>query len=72
MILKRDREEVSMPWRAFGDSEAGCGQAEVDRIHAGFNALAGVRGFGVDGPELVPEYRFQFQCPGGRSGIRRL
>ena len=36
-----------------------------------FNALAGVRGFGGD--ELVgldAQEAAQFQCPGGRSGIR--
>ena len=82
-----------MPWRAFGDSEPGLYLPEgwsgtgfnalagvrgfgagrpCGRIwgRVGFNALAGVRGFGdidnwqeqVDGME--------FQCPGGRSGIR--
>ena len=35
-----------------------------------FNALAGVRGFGVNVDPPTTRTEFLFQCPGGRSGIR--
>ena len=36
-----------MPWRAFGDSEPDCYLQPLLPQDVGFNALAGVRGFGV-------------------------
>ena len=63
-------QAVSMPWRAFGDSEQRS-RLSVTRSHTRFNALAGVRGFGVGRwAAFANRLPTQFQCPGGRSGIR--
>ncbi len=61
---------VSMPWRAFGGSDIARAILAV-QAEMSFNALAGVRGFGLD--HIAPigcNGCDRFQCPGGRSGVR--
>ena len=59
-----------MPWRAFGGSDQALRPGPGSSV-PGFNALAGVRGFGLDGEEYrVAWDTTEFQCPGGRSGVR--
>ena len=50
-----------------------CSTKDGSSISEGFNALAGVRGFGESllNAETTPD-ALRFQCPGGRSGIRRV
>ena len=57
------------PWRAFGGSDLVCGRVR-NPGKLGFNALAGVRGFGQNRIfQMMLEF-MRFQCPGGRSGVR--
>ena len=60
---------VSMPFRAFGDSDLGCG---IDSLPQPALVSMPFRAFGdSDAVEVAGRYRrsIEFQCPFGHSGI---